>query len=249
MPLSLLVVVLVSLICSMSAQTMAIATPQCSSGISPNAADVVFLVDASSAVTSGNFSTEITGLEALGTSWFDGAPSLRLAAVEFAALPCSDKGLCFFFITSAQAFSSGLSLFRSLGGSTNMGAALQYANDAYVPIVRPGVELIVVLITGGVSADSTIGAMVNLLRAGASIFIVGVNVNANDLSNATLSTQQIISVPSFASLQDEAVIANLFQQLLCPGMLFSIFLILHFFLFLVLLLFLFLFFFFSLSPP
>lgn len=213
MPPSLYLLSLFALLCALDAGD---AQLSCAANSNPSTADVVFLVDGSSSVAVANFSAQVAGVSNLANALFMAAPNTRVSFIEYATAPCSDKGLCSSFATSFSAFASTLTPMRSLGGSTNIGAALQYVNDVYTPLVRRSIQLLVVVITGGVSADSTSAALASLLRSGASVYAIAVNVDSANLLNVT-SSGQVVYAPSFQALQTPDMAANIFNLLLCPG--------------------------------
>lgn len=192
----------------------------CASGLSPITADIVFLVDASSSMSAANFSSEIAGLTSYGTALIAGAPSSRIAVAQYASTPCLRKGFCTVspkFVTGSAALTAALASLRYLGTSNNIGAALQYANDQYLPFARVGVSVLVVVFTAGVTADVPDAALATLVRAGASVQAVAVGLAAANLRNVTSSPQQTVEMASFAALEDAADAAALFSKMLCPG--------------------------------
>jgi hypothetical protein len=188
----------------------------CPGGLTPYQSDIVFLVDASSAVNQSAFADEITAVAALGSAFFAAAPSARMAAVAFADTACGEKGFCSVFTASNASFAAALDVFRWTGGATNTGAALAYA-ARYASVVRANTQFLVVAITAGASADSPITALLSLLRAGANVFAIGVGIPSATVEDLVAAPSEALSVPSFEDLRSPAFREALFINTLCPG--------------------------------
>ncbi|KAM9851036.1 collagen alpha-3(VI) chain-like [Aulostomus maculatus] len=197
------------------------------SGLPPSKkADIVFLVDGSINLGRDNFNEVMSFIINLIDLFFTERDSLRIGLAHYATDVTDD----FYLNTykNKQDIISAISQVEYKGGrKINTGAAIRHVQDIHFTKGKgsrkdEGTPQILMVITGGRSADDSKTAALNLKKTGVRIFAVGVGDIENELENLASESSTVARASTFQELSElnEQILETLDDEVkgkLCVG--------------------------------
>ncbi|XP_061164208.1 von Willebrand factor A domain-containing protein 2-like isoform X4 [Saccostrea echinata] len=167
------------------------------------AADIVFILDSSGSVGSGNFEKTKEFFKAMVDGFQIGSKTVRVGAVPFSTSVHNTFQLTSFY--SKSALKSRISNIPYDSGSTNTAMAIRYARTtSFGAYSRNNVPKLAVIITDGQSdgKSSTLSEAQLLRNNGVIIFSVGVGdgVDMSELQGMATKTSYVFDVSTFSAL-------------------------------------------------
>uniref|UniRef100_A0A8D2ZG00 Collagen type VI alpha 3 chain n=1 Tax=Scophthalmus maximus TaxID=52904 RepID=A0A8D2ZG00_SCOMX len=192
----------------------------------PKKADIVFLVDGSINLGRENFNEVMSFIITLIDLFFNERDNLRIGLAHYAA----DVTDVFYLNTykNKQDIVSGIGKAEYKGGrKINTGAAIRYVQDVHFTKEKgsrmdEGTAQILMLITGGRSADDSKTAALGLKKKGVRVFAVGVGDIENELENIASESSTVARASIFQELSElnEQILETLDDEVkgkLCVG--------------------------------
>ncbi|CAN9498022.1 unnamed protein product [Ophioblennius macclurei] len=189
-------------------------------------ADIVFLVDGSINLGRDNFKQVMTFIHELVDLFFTDRDQLRIGLAHYA----TDVTDVFFLNThqNRQDIIDAIDQAEYKGGRRiNTGAAIRHVQDVHFTRqkgsrIDEGTPQILMLITGGQSADDSKMAALGLKNKGVRIFAVGVGDIQNELENIASESSTVARTSTFQGLSElnEQILETLDDEVkgkLCVG--------------------------------
>nr|XP_033473501.1 collagen alpha-3(VI) chain-like isoform X3 [Epinephelus lanceolatus] len=192
----------------------------------PKKADIVFLVDGSINLGRDNFKKVMVYITSLLDLFFTDKDNLRIGLAHYAA----DVNDVFYLNTykNRKDIVDAINRAEYKGGRTlNTGAAIRHIQDVHFTKekgsrIDEGTPQILMLFTGGRSADDGKTAALGLKQKGARIFAVGVGNVQNELEDLASESTTVARQRNFEKLEDltEQILETLDDEVkgkLCTG--------------------------------
>ncbi|XP_069388605.1 collagen alpha-3(VI) chain isoform X3 [Paralichthys olivaceus] len=192
----------------------------------PKKADIVFLVDGSINLGRDNFKEVMSFVINLIDLFFNERDNLRIGLAHYAA----DVTDVFYLNTykNKQDIIDGMERVEYKGGrKINTGAAIRHVQDVHFTKEKgsrmdEGTPQILMLITGGRSADDGKTAALGLKKKGVRVFAVGVGDIENELENIASESSTVARASTFQELSElnEQILETLDDEVkgkLCVG--------------------------------
>ncbi|XP_041649561.1 collagen alpha-6(VI) chain [Cheilinus undulatus] len=181
-------------------------------------ADIVFIVDESSSITTPNFQLVRTFLHTIVSRLEVGVSRVRVGIVTYNDRPQAQVHLNSF--TDKDELLRFIKILPYNGGGTNTGAALNYTRESVFITAKgsrkdKGVQQVAVVITDGKSQDDVSKAAADLRRTGVTVYAVGVQgaVEAELKQIASYPTNKhTFIVDSFAKMKS---LEQVLQKTVC----------------------------------
>lgn len=195
-------------------------------GIPAKTADIVFLVDGSINLGRENFKEVMSFIINLIDLFYNDRDNLRFALAHFAA----DVTDAFYLNTfkNKQEIMDAIERTEYKGGrKINIGAAIRHVQDVHFTREKgsrmdDGTPQILMVVTGGRSADDSKTAALGLKSKGVRVFAVGVGNTGNELENIASESSTVARASTFLELSElnEQILETLDDEVkgkLCVG--------------------------------
>lgn len=192
----------------------------------PKKADIVFLVDGSINIGRRNFNEVMLFISNLIDLFFTERDDLRIGVAQYAA----DVTDIFYLNSHKNKLDivDAISKAEYKGGNKiNIGAAIRHVQDVHFTKekgsrINEGTPQILMVLTGGNSADDSKTAALGLKKRGVRIFAVGVGDTANELENIASESTTVARASTIQGLSElnEQILETLDDEVkgkLCTG--------------------------------
>uniref|UniRef100_A0A665UX84 Collagen type VI alpha 3 chain n=1 Tax=Echeneis naucrates TaxID=173247 RepID=A0A665UX84_ECHNA len=196
------------------------------SGLTPKKADIVFLVDGSINLGRDNFKEVMSFILNLIDLFYNDRDNLQFGLSHFT----TDVTDVMYLNTykNKQDILNAIERAEYKGGrKINIGAAIRHAQDVHFTKAKgsrmdEGTPQILMVITGGRSADDSKTAALGLKQKGVRIFAVGVGNTGNELENIASESSTVARASTFLELSElnEQILETLDDEVkgkLCVG--------------------------------
>lgn len=172
----------------------------------PKKADIVFLVDGSINLGRANFDTLMAFIENIVDLFFTERDNLRISLVQYA----NDVNDAFYLNTynNKNDIKRAITQVEYKGGNKiNTGAAIRHVQDVHFTKekgsrIDEGVPQILMVVTGGKSADDSKTAVLGLKKKRVKVFAVGVGDNESELQNLASEPTMVARAGTVRGLSD-----------------------------------------------
>lgn len=180
----------------------------------PKKADIVFLVDGSINLGRANFYTLMAFIQEIVELLFTERDDLRIGLAQYA----TDVNDAFFLNTYKNKNDIKLAITRveyKGGNKINTGAAIRHVEDVHFTKekgsrIGEGVPQILMVVTGGKSADDSKTAVLDLKKKRVRVYAVGVGGNESELQNLASEPTLVARVSNVNGLSENV------EQILVP---------------------------------